>query len=81
MSVLSNLELSKAKHGASDGKYHLGVGFEGNYSQSESWESKGSDIYGHNGQSQGQVVQVAPQRISLKLRASKIVFSLFCSVC
>ncbi|KAL1492096.1 hypothetical protein ABEB36_012588 [Hypothenemus hampei] len=71
MSLLSNLELSKAQQANTDGGYHWGIGYEGSRNQTDSWEHRGSSSYGygHGGDGQGQIVQVAPQRISLKLRA------------
>ncbi|XP_066139995.1 integrin beta-PS isoform X1 [Euwallacea fornicatus] len=71
ISILSNLELSKAKQTSSQGQYYWGIGVEGNWSATENWQAKGSRMYPPTaGMSGGhQIVQVAPQRISLKLRA------------
>ncbi|XP_030754778.1 integrin beta-PS isoform X1 [Sitophilus oryzae] len=81
MSVISNLELSKAHSKAGSGGYHWGVGYEGSWNNTESW---GSHIYqqgqsgGGGGGGGGQIVQVAPQRLKLQLRARQS-FSIYMS--
>ncbi|XP_076250227.1 position-specific antigen beta subunit myospheroid isoform X1 [Rhynchophorus ferrugineus] len=82
MTVVSNLQLSKAHSKGSSGGYHWGTGYEGSWNASESWESKGSSMYqqGEAGQGSGgqQIVQVAPQRLKLQLRAGQS-FSIYMS--
>lgn len=73
LSVLKNLELTKARKGAIGGGGTLVSGFEGSYNASESWSAGGSETVfgggGGAGAGAGQIVQLQPQRLKLQLRA------------
>lgn len=75
LSVIQGLELSKAHGAVGGGGGHLVEGFEGAYNFSESWSGSGSESgqWGGGGGAAGgrHIVQVSPQRLNLKLRASK----------
>ncbi|ERL93211.1 hypothetical protein D910_10507, partial [Dendroctonus ponderosae] len=77
-SILSNLELSKAQHADANENNHWSLSHETSWNQSSSWQKKGSAMYGYKGSKGQQIVQVAPQRISLKLRARQS-YSIFMS--
>lgn len=73
-SIITNLKLSKAHAKGEEGGRFVG-GFEGSYNQSENyWEQGSYGSWGASGASGGgrRIVQVAPQRLNLKLRASNI---------
>ncbi|XP_060528890.1 integrin beta-PS isoform X2 [Cylas formicarius] len=71
MSILSNIALSRPRARGNGGEYQ--TDFEASWNNSESWEKKGSSFYGHGnantGSSGEKIVQIAPQRVNLKLRA------------
>ncbi|XP_056640802.1 integrin beta-PS isoform X1 [Diorhabda sublineata] len=74
LSVLSNLELTKARKGNAAVGGTLVTGVEGSYNASEHWSVHGSETGsagggGAAGSAGGNIVQVAPQRLNLKLRA------------
>lgn len=79
MSVLQGLELTKTHRGGAGGGGHITGGMEGSYNHSESWSGSGSESgqWGGGGGAEGgrHIVQVSPQRLNLKLRASKFVSS------
>lgn len=81
LSVVQGLALTKARKAAGGGGQMV-EGFEGSYNYSESWSGSGSE-YGQWGGSGGggggsgrQIVQVSPQRLNLKLRASEYMLSI-----
>ncbi|XP_023310938.1 integrin beta-PS-like isoform X2 [Anoplophora glabripennis] len=72
LSVTENLKLTSARSGSGGGGTMVGVG-TGSFQYNETWSGKGK-INGNFGSgggaaSHGRIVQVAPQRLSLKLRA------------
>ncbi|XP_019867658.2 integrin beta-PS isoform X2 [Aethina tumida] len=77
MSIVTNYELSKAHSKGGEGGGNWMSGIEGSWNYSEHTSSSGSASggwgggVGGGGMGAGQIVQVAPQRMNLKLRAKQ----------
>lgn len=78
LKITKNLALTEAHAAGSGGSGgRIVSGYSGYYNNSESFYEHGTGHYeagGHSGAaSSGHIVQVAPQRLNLKLRASKTI--------
>lgn len=75
LSVIQGLELTKNQGVGTGGGGQFINGYEGSYNYSGSWSGSGSESgqWGGGGGASGgrKIVQVSPQRLNLKLRASK----------
>nr|XP_023020280.1 integrin beta-PS isoform X1 [Leptinotarsa decemlineata]XP_023020284.1 integrin beta-PS isoform X1 [Leptinotarsa decemlineata] len=73
LSTIQAYELTRARKGSSGGGGMMVGGFEGSYNHSEHWSASGSTSGQFEGSAgggaAGQIVQVSPQRLNLKLRA------------